>query len=82
MATDANQRAARVAEAEAIAGIRDGSVYRVRSADGVRWYRVSVAFYPSTRWFVEDLVSPSSEPVPATHRALDDALRAQLETWL
>lgn len=82
MASDIDpQRAARIARAEAKAGLTDGSLYRIREGDGLRWVRVSVAFYPKTRWYFEEC-DGQHNALEGTRQPLDDDLKARLETWL
>lgn len=84
--TDLRKLAAKkIRVAEKQAGLSDGGLYRVPHGErGYRWYRVSLRFYPSQKWMVEEMDGGpiGSQPIPGTYRALDDALKASLESWL
>lgn len=76
------RRARRVASEEVRAELQDGSFYRVRDGNQVRWFKVSVVFYPRVRWYAEEYDLAQRHPLPGTRQPLDDALKARLETWL
>lgn len=75
------QRAKLVAKAEKQSGLRDGSTYRVRGES--RFVRVSLRFYPSQFWAVEDLHADGPmTPIKGSYRKLDEELKTKLESWL
>lgn len=75
------QRAARVAKAEARAGMREG-VY-VLPGHKPPHVRVTIQFYPKEHWIVEDVnVLAGGAIVEGTARPLTDEIKAKLESWL
>lgn len=74
------QRAARVANAERRAGVREG-VHVLRGAKHPH-VRVTVQFYPKEHWIIEDVNIMGGGIIEGTGRPLTNDDKAKLESWL
>lgn len=57
--------------------------YKVTDGDNVRWFLVTISFYPKPVWWIEDCGDTVvGETIPGTRRKLDEDTMRRLETWL
>lgn len=76
------ERHKRARKEEIKEGIREGT-YKITEGATVRWFRVEVTFYPTVKWWIEEVTGVMDEkPVKGTRRELDKATKRRLETWL